>query len=241
MIAPDLSVAVALPASPIVLLRGEVIARIDDLAATAAVMTVSDAESAQAAAGYMRAATSLAKEIEAARTEANAPALSLQRAINAAVKAPADRLDTAKRDLQRKIGDWQAEQDRNRREAEAAQRREAARVAEENRKAEDEQARLTEEARLANLPPPPPPVPVTPRVVAPAPLAPLPAKIEGVRMRSTLVFEVVDVSKLPEALTVRLPDPAKIRAAHCTLWRDGDAIPEVPGLRFSVDRKAVAS
>lgn len=236
---PDLSVAVALPASPLVLLKGEVIARIDDLVATAAVMTVADAESAQTAAGYMRAATTLAKEIESARTEANAPALALQRAINAAVKAPADRLDSAKRDLQRKIGDWQAEQDRIRREAEAAQRREAARLAEEQRKAEAEQARLAEEARLANLPPPPPPAPVAPQVIAP--LAPLPAKIEGVRMRSTLVFEIVDVAKLPAELTIRLPDSPKIRAQFCQLWRDGDPIPEVPGLRFSVDRKAVSA
>ncbi|HLP01463.1 MAG TPA: hypothetical protein VK163_05510, partial [Opitutaceae bacterium] len=93
----DLSVTVPLPQLPLVLLKGEIIARIDDLVATAAVMSVTDAESAQTAAGYMRQATTLAKEIETARTEANATALALQRAINAAVKAPAERLDAAKR------------------------------------------------------------------------------------------------------------------------------------------------
>lgn len=237
----DLSITVPLPQQPLVLLKGEIIARVDDLVATAAVMSVTDSESAQTAAGYMRQATALAKEIETARTEANAPALALQRAINAAVKAPAERLDAAKRDLQKKVGEYQADQDRIRREAEAARQREAARLAEEQRKAEAEQKRREEEAFLAGQPPPPPPAPVAPRVVPAAPLPVVAPKIAGVRMRSTLVFEVVDAAKLPEALTVRLPDSAKIRAQFCQLWRDGDPVPDVPGLRFSVDRRAVSA
>ena len=224
----DLAIVPPPQASPIVLLKGDVVARIDDIAATAEVMSVTDAESAQAAADFMRSATALGKEIESARTEANAPALALQRAINSAVKEPAAKLDAAKRTLQRKVGEWQAEQDRKRREAE-------------KRKAEDEQRRREEEAREANLPPSPPiPAPVAQEVVLPA--VPLVApKIAGVRMRSTLVFEVVDAAQLPEALTVRLPDHAKIRAQFCQLWREGDPIPDVPGLRFSVDRKAVSA
>ena len=228
-------------ASPIVLLKGDVVARIDDIAATAEVMSVTDAESAQAAADFMRRATALAKEIEIARTEANAPALALQRAINAAVKSPADRLDAAKRTLQRKVGEWQAEQDRIRREAEVLRLKELARIEAEKRKAEDEQRRREEEAREANLPPPPPiAAPVAQEVALPA--VPLVApKVAGVRMRSTLTFEVTDAAQLPAALTLRLPDAAKIRAQFCQLWREGDPIPEVPGLRFAVDRKAVAS
>lgn len=237
----DLSIAVQLPQSPLVLLKGEIIARVDDLVATAAVMSVTDAESAQAAAGYMRQATALAKEIESARTDANAPALALQRAINAAVKAPAERLDAAKRDLQKKVGEYQAEHDRIRRQREADLKREQDRIAAEQKKAAEEQRLREEAAFLAGQPPPPPPAPVAPVVVAAAPHPVVAPKIAGVRMRSALVFEVVDVAKLPEALTVRLPDSAKIRAQFCLLWREGDPIPEVPGLRFAVDRKAVAS
>ena len=237
----DLAIVPPPQASPIVLLKGDVVSRIDDIAATAEVMSVTDAESAQAAADFMRSATALGKEIEAARTEANAPALALQRAINAAVKEPAAKLDAAKRTLQRKVGEWQAEQDRKRRETEVLRLKELARIEAEKRKAEDEQRRREEEAREANLPPPPPmPAPVAQEVVLPA--VPLVApKIAGVRMRSTLVFEVVDAAQLPEALTVRLPDSAKIRAQFCQLWREGDPIPDVPGLRFSVDRKAVSA
>lgn len=240
----DLAIVPPPQASPIVLLKGDVVARIDDISATAEVMSVTDAESAQAAADFMRRATALGKEIESARTEANAPALALQRAINAAVKEPAAKLDAAKRTLQRKVGEWQAEQDRKRRETEVLRLKELARIEAEKRKAEDEQRRREEEAREANLPPPPPmPAPVAPvaqEVVLPA--VPLVAqKIAGVRMRSTLTFEIVDASQLPEALTVRLPDNAKIRAQFCALWRDGDPIPEVPGLRFTVDRKAVSA
>ena len=237
----DLAIVPPPQASPIVLLKGDVVARIDDIAATAEVMSVTDAESAQAAADFMRRATALGKEIESARVEANAPALALQRAINAAVKAPADRLDSAKRTLQRKVGEWQAEQDRIRREAEVLRQKELARIEAENRKAAEEQRKREEEARAANLPPPAPmPAPVAQEVALPA--VPLVApKVAGVRMRSTLTFEVVDVAALPEALTMRLPDAAKIRAQFCQLWREGDPIPEVPGLRFAVDRKAVAS
>ena len=237
----DLAIVPPPQASPIVLLKGDVVSRIEDIAATAEVMSVTDAESAQAAADFMRSATALGKEIESARTEANAPALALQRAINAAVKEPAAKLDAAKRTLQRKVGEWQAEQDRKRRETEVLRLKELARIEAEKRKAEDEQRRREEEAREANLPPPPPmPAPVAQDVVLPA--VPLVApKIAGVRMRSTLVFEVVDSTQLPESLTVRTPDSAKIRAQFCALWRDGDPIPDVPGLRFSVDRKAVSA
>ena len=237
----DLAIVPPPQASPIVLLKGDVVARIEDIAATAEVMSVTDAESAQAAADFMRSATALGKEIESARTEANAPALALQRAINAAVKEPAAKLDAAKRTLQRKVGEWQAEQDRKRRETEVLRLKELARIEAEKRKAEDEQRRREEEALEANLPPPPPmPATVAQEVVLPA--VPLVApKIAGVRMRSTLVFEVVDSTQLPEALTVRLPDSAKIRAQFCQFWREGDPIPDVPGLRFSVDRKAVSA
>ena len=237
----DLAIVPPPQASPIVLLKGDVVARIEDIAATAEVMSVTDAESAQAAADFMRRATSLGKEIEAARTEANAPALALQRAINAAVKEPAAKLDAAKRTLQRQVGEWQAEQDRKRREMEVLRLKELARIEAEKRRAEEEQRRREEEAREANLPPPAPmPAPVAQEIVIPA--VPLVApKIAGVRMRSTLVFEIVDASQLPESLTVRTPDSAKIRAQFCQLWREGDPIPDVPGLRFSVDRKAVSA
>ena len=237
----DLAIVPPPQASPIVLLTGDVVARIDDIVATADVMSVTDAESAQAAADFMRRATALGKEIETARTEANAPALALQRAINAAVKEPAAKLDAAKRTLQRKVGEWQAEQDRIRREAEALRLRELARIEAEKRKAEEEQKRREEEARAANLPPPPPaPKPMAQEVALP--VVPIVApKVAGVRMRSTLTFEIVDAAKLPESLTVRLPDAAKIRAQFCQLWREGDPIPEVPGLRFAVDRKAVSA
>ena len=235
--AADLAIVPPPQASPIVLLTGDVVARIDDIVATADVMSVTDAESAQAAADFMRRATALGKEIETARTEANAPALALQRAINAAVKEPAAKLDAAKRTLQRKVGEWQAEQDRKRREAEALRLKELARIEAEKRKAEEEQRKREEEARAANLPPP---APVAQEVALPA--VPLVApKIAGVRMRSALVFEVVDAAQLPEALTMRLPDAAKIRAQFCALWREGDPIPDVPGLRFTVDRKAVSA
>ncbi len=237
----DLAIVPPPQASPIVLLKGDVVARIDDIAATAEFMSVTDAESAKAAADFMRSATALGNEIESARTEANAPALALQRAINAAVKEPAAKLDAAKRTLQRKVGEWQAEQDRKRRETEVLRLKELARIEAEKRKAEDEQRRREEEAREANLPPPPPmPAPVAQEVVLPA--VPLVApKISGVRMRSTLVFEVVDSTQLPDSLTVRTPDSAKIRAQFCQLWREGDPIPDVPGLRFAVDRKAVSA
>lgn len=224
----DLAIIVPATASPLVVVKGEVLAKIDDLVATAAVMTVVDTESAQTAADYLRKATTLAKEIEEARNLAKAPALAMGRAIDAAVKGPAARLDEAKRDLSRKVGEYQAEQNRIAREAEATRQREIKRK-------QDEQRKREEEARKANLPPPvaAPVVPIA--VVIPTP------KVEGIRMRSSLVFEVTDTSKLPDDLIVRLPDNGKIRARFCQLWREGDPVPEVAGLKFNIDRKAVSS
>jgi hypothetical protein len=225
----DLSIAVSVQRAPAIILKGEVLAQIDDLAATAAITEVKDQTSADDAARALRQATSLSKALEEARKEATAPALELQRAIAAAVKEPASRLDAAKRDLQNKLGNFQAEQARIAREQ---------REAEERRRREEEKRRLAELLDTTPKPAEQPSVAVT---TAPVALPVAPVKVAGTRLRVSLEFVVSDASKLPVELTRRVPDLDKIKAQCVALWRDGDPIPEVSGVSFSVSRRAVSA
>ena len=70
-------------------------------------------------------------------------------------------------------------------------------------------------------------------VVAPKP--------QGIHYRTTLKFDVIDVTRLPANLVIVTPNDAEIRRVFTTGWKEGDAIPTVPGIVFTVDKQPVVS
>lgn len=236
----DVSVALTVPAAPTVILKAEVVSKIDDIAATAAVVEIADADSAQLAADYIISATTLEKEMRAAVKEAKKPADEYVDAITAAVKDHTARLANAKASLQQKAALWQAQESARLRREQEARDAELRRQVAEQRKREADQRAAEEAARLANLPPPPPMAPAPePAISIVVPAAS--TKPSGLRFRCTLLPLVVDASKIPDAFVTREPDMPKIRRHFCAPWREGEALPVVPGLEFTIDRTAISA
>ncbi len=63
----------------------------------------------------------------------------------------------------------------------------------------------------------------------------------GIAFRETLRMEIVDVKLLPEPFVIRSANEKGIRATFCTGWRAGAPMPECPGVRFTVEKIAVAT
>jgi hypothetical protein len=73
---------------------------------------------------------------------------------------------------------------------------------------------------------------------APTPVA---AKPTGLAFKCSLRIASVDVNKLPDPFVVKTANQQAIRATYVTGWRDGDPIPEVPGVVFEVERMPVST
>lgn len=73
-----------------------------------------------------------------------------------------------------------------------------------------------------------------------APVA-APSKAIGVRLKTRLIFTVTDVNKLPEPFVVRTANDKAIRDTYCTGYKEGDPLPEVDGILFSIEKKAEAT
>ncbi len=93
------------------------------------------------------------------------------------------------------------------------------------------------------LPPEPPPKTATEIAIeqikhAPAVVVERPA---GVTYRVALKHAVVNVKALPEPFVVRTANDAAIRAAFTSGWKDGEPLPECPGVAFEIVRTPIAT
>lgn len=66
-------------------------------------------------------------------------------------------------------------------------------------------------------------------------------KPQGIHYRTTLKFSVTDIHRLPSNLVIFTPNDAEIRRLFVTGWKEGDAVPTVPGIAFTIDKQAVVS
>jgi hypothetical protein len=73
---------------------------------------------------------------------------------------------------------------------------------------------------------------------APAVVASKPA---GVNFRVMLVATVTDIEKLAPEFVVKTANMGAIRARYCVGFKDGDALPEVAGVKFEVSRAPVSN
>lgn len=167
---------IARPNHSLILADIKFLATLKTVEATVASLTITDAQSAQCAADLLTRLTSAGSALEKQRVALKAPYLTLMKAIDEAAKAPAFRIEAAKRTLstaqtnfaiaQRKLAEEaerarQAELDRLERlrlAEEKAAREKAARIAEDLRLKQEADAKAAEAARVAGLPPPPPPI-----------------------------------------------------------------------------------
>lgn len=250
-----------MPATPLILLPAKVLSEVERLAEVGKTFKITDAAQANVAAQYLREATGLSKDIEKAREEVKRPFLEFGRRIDAATKGEIAKLDASIKTLKATMTAWQAEQDRLARIEAERLRKEQERLAREA--AEAEKARLAAEAAqraaaaaqaddeddLSGLAADmeaeqaaqkakqaaAQAVEAARQLAKPA----APAAPAGVHYRTTLKHTVVDVSKLPAALTIVTANETEIRRLYCQGWKEGDAIPTVAGVSFTIDKQPI--
>lgn len=67
----------------------------------------------------------------------------------------------------------------------------------------------------------------------------MPSQLAHTNMRVTLTYAVVDVNSLPSSLVIVQPNEAEIKRLFCAGWKEGDAIPSAPGIRFEINRDPI--
>ncbi len=252
-----------MPSAPLILLDGGVVASVTRLADAAKTVTITDAQQANVAGAFLTEASGLAKDIEKARKQVKQPFLDMGTKIDDAAKRETGKLDLAIRNLKDKLAAWQAEQDRLARLEAERLRKEQERLAEEQRKAEKALADAQEAARVAALAAQASDdddlgslgadlaVEAAQEaqqafaqqavVVAQAPRVVPMAAPAGIHYRTTLKHVVTDVAKLPAALTITTANDAEIRRLYCQGHKEGDPIPVVPGVTFTVSKEPVVN
>jgi len=261
-----------LPATPLVLLESETVARVASLTTDAAAVTaLATPAEANHAGQLLREIAGLNRDIEKARVEVVAPFLDFQRRINAAAKTEQAKLDTAEKALRARLSAYQIEQERIQLAEAKRQREEQERLAAEARRLEQERARIEAERiaaekaaaaaqadvgdlvdieeddgmadlaadveqesiaeQQAKIAAQATQLAQTRAVVAPKP--------QGISYRTTLKHTVTDIHRLPDNLTIVTANETEIRRLFITGWKEGDPIPTVPGLAFTVEKTAV--
>lgn len=176
-------------------------------------LKVTDAATAQQAADLQGRLTSAGKRLEEMRAKLKAPFLAKGREIDDAAKAPATRIDTAKRAVSTKLVEFKLAQDKLAREQEAERVAAAAK-----------------------------PVYLDLDDAAPAPVAVV-APVEkpaGVVYRTRLLIAATTLNKLPDEFVIRTANIPALRAKFCVPWADGDPVPACPGVEFGIDRMVVS-
>lgn len=254
-----LEVVTETPGSKVVLAPSALVEKINVLGQEAGAIVIDSGNAAEIAAKLLTEVATIAKQLETTRQQVKAPFLAICNAIDAAAKKPAGTLTLAGNAVRVKLSKWQEECDRRAREEEAKrqqelQRLERERLAIEKAQREAEAARQAAAAKPATvandefadfdaiaaedsatrahaekekLAAASARLQETAAVVAPKPA--------GVSFTKVLKCEVVDVRRLPEHLVIVTANEAAIRVAYCIGWKEGAAVPVVPGLRFSVE------
>jgi hypothetical protein len=216
-------------------------------------LEINTAQDAQGAADLLKEVTAAQKWFDEARLNLKRPWIELARAIDERAKKPLAKLLSIKSALDTMLSDWDVRE--KARLAEEERRRQ-----EELRKLEAEKERQAKEAREKALAIAAEAAKANPSAEAldfddapaePAPKSEIEKRIEavkfapavvvqkptGVRVTVTLVATVIDASKLPEQFIIRTANEAAIRATYCQPWEEGAPIPELPGVRFTIERK----
>ncbi len=232
-------------------------------------LKITDATSAQVAADFQRDLTKAGTALEKARTALKAPLLALGKAIDDTAKVPSLRIEALKDTLKSRQVVWDNEQKRIAAEAEKKRQAEIKRLederqaklkelqakadaeAAENKRIADELAAkatvpVADDLDLADDEPPPVEKTETQRQIeaikyAPLPIAPavVQPKTQGLSFRTTLKMTVTDVNLLPETFVTKVANEKALRAVYCSPWKEGQVIPEVPGVKFEINREPV--
>lgn len=199
------------------------IATVEQGVADALAIEVTDDLTFAQAGEALRAIKSVAKKLEATRTAMKKPVLEAGKQIDGFFRVPSGRLMEAEHALKKRIAAYQAEQERKRREAEEAARRERERLErerQERERAERERAAAAEEAaRLATeaapmedapifeAPEPPAPEPIPEPVVIPEV-----ARLKGVSTRTIVKARAVSLAEVVRAAAAGHQDALAILA-----------------------------
>lgn len=252
-----LQVAVVLPPAPHTLATSGFLATLAQVEADIASITITDADSAQAAANIQSRLTTAGTTLERQRKALKQPFTDAGKAIDDAARGPSDRIEAAKNAVKAKLSAYDAEQRRLAAEAEKArqdelrklreqQEREAAEARKRQEAIDAEAARLAaaSEVPVMDLGDDTPVAPTATEAAiavleqAPAVIAPKPA---GVSMRVLLVATVVDVNLLPPQFVEKTAKMAAIRAAYCAGYVDGQPLPVLAGVKFEVSRTPIST
>lgn len=244
-------VVAELPPTPLLVVASDAIEKVTALHQRANALTIRTPQDAEGASALLVEVMQLSKLIEGRRVEAKAPFLDMGKRIDAAVRPHSDALDAVARLLKPKLAQWQQDQDRIAREAEAKRLAELKRLDDERSKREKEAAEAAQRAQqaeasefadfdvdLAQQKAAESAAAIANLASARAVVAPKPA---GISYRTTLKASVLDVEKLPRAFQTILANNEAIRKAHCVGWKEGDPIPVVPGIRFEVEKTPVVN
>jgi hypothetical protein len=149
-ITQQITVEPVLPATPIVVCNAPFLSTLSKVERDIASLALATPQDAQLAAQLLQRLTTAGTTLEKARQELKAPFIAKGREIDAAAKAPADRIEAAKRSLKLKVSVYDAEQARIAAEAEAKRQAEIRRLEELKRKEDEERKRKADELeRLA--------------------------------------------------------------------------------------------
>jgi hypothetical protein len=84
---------------------------------------------------------------------------------------------------------------------------------------------------------PPPPSKVEQQIASlQAKLAVVPVKPSGIKYVVALKHEVTNAAILPKEFQIISADDRKIRAMYCVGYKEGQPLPQVPGVRFVVEK-----
>ena len=252
----DLTVVVSIAQGNPVLIDKGFMATFLDIEARSHELVIKDDLAATTAGALIGKLTRTSTTLEAERDKCKRPYFEAGKLIDAEAKKLQNRILSAKTKLNTALVNYQL--DKAAKEREAEERRQKELQALELKRQQEEAAAAKAAAEAAKNTPVPsgeefeldfgddlPAEPVkteTEKRIEELKFAPAvpEQKIEGVSWRVTLQIEAVDVNKLPDIYVNRSANESLIRETYCVGWKDGDPMPEVPGVKWRVARNAIS-
>lgn len=250
-------VPATLPPTPLVLADAEFLTKLVAVEAEVSALAVTSPETAQTAATLLSRLTSANTKLEATRKAIKQPFLDIGRKIDDIAATTASRINRSRDLLKRRLTEWNDKELARLAEIERQRQAEIARLeAAAKREREEAERKAAEAAKAAQAANPDAEVmdfdfdgevePVKTETekkadalrYAPAPVAQRPT---GVAFKQRLTFKITDVRALPETFLVILANETKIRETYCVGWQEGQPLPVLPGVEFTVEKTAVSS
>lgn len=243
-------VAGTLPATPLMVIDSVFMVELSEREQAVASLSIKDAASAKVASALLSSLTGAGTKLEAERKRVKEPFKAICDAIDAAPKPIQLRIEAAKSAVRTKLNVHIEAEQKKAAELERQRQSEIARLEklkrEEDERAAKEAAELAKHATVViedepdfDEPAPKSEVEKQLDAVKFAPVA-VAAKPQGVTFRCTLRIASVQVSALPDNFVLRTADEGAIRRLYCVGWKEGQPLPVVPGVTFSIDRMPVS-